>query len=184
MKYQPRLKKLYNEKLRKELKKELNLDNIWSVVSIEKIVINVGLGDAKSDEKLLENMMEDIALITGQRAVKTKAKKAISNFKIREGQNIGLKVTLRGDRMWEFFDRLVNIVLPRVKDFRGVQVKAFDGNGNYSLGLKEHTVFPEIDPNKVTKPHGLQINIIMKNGNDDASYLLLKKLGMPFYKKN
>ncbi len=180
MSYIPRLKKLYNKKIREELKKELKLDNIWAVVNLEKIVINVGLGDGKDDKNLIEDLTKDIALIAGQKPIATKAKKAISNFKIRAGQNIGIKVTLRGDRMWEFLDRLINIVLPRVKDFRGVSLKAFDGHGNYSLGLKEHTVFPEIDTNKVTKPHGLQINIITKNGSDEATKLLLTKLGMPF----
>ncbi len=184
MNYQPRLKKEYIETIRKELKDELGLDNIMSVPKLSKIVINVGLGEAKNDSKILDDMVEDISLITSQRPVKTKAKKAISNFKIRAGQEIGLKVTLRGDLMWEFYDRLVNIVLPRVKDFRGVSSKTFDGNGNYSLGIQEHTIFPEIDTSRVVKPKSMQIVIVVANADNKRAEVLLKKLGMPFAKSN
>ena len=177
----PRLKKEYDEKIRKELAKELGISNLMAVPTLVKISVNSGLGEAKNDEKILDDMISDLGLITGQRPVRTKSKKAVSNFKIRAGQEIGLKVTLRGNRMWEFYDRLVTIVLPRVKDFRGVPAKAFDGRGNYSLGLKEHTVFPEIDPNKVTKPRGMQITIIT-NSDDKKAAALLTKLGMPFVK--
>lgn len=180
---QPRLKKEYNEKIKTELVKELGIKNIMAVPRLEKIVINTGLGEAVKDEKILEDMLEDIMMITGQRPVRTKAKKAVSNFKIRAGQEIGLKVTLRGARMWEFLDRLVNVVLPRTKDFRGVSSKAFDGRGNYSLGLREHNVFPEVDPNKVTRARGMQI-IFTINGTDEQSKVLLSKLGMPFKKVN
>lgn len=183
MRIVPRLKTEYYEKIQKELAQEFGIKNLMAVPRIEKISVNVGLGDAKVDGKLLDDMIEDIALIVGQRPVKTKATKAISNFKIRIGQEIGMKVTLRGDRMWEFLDRVINITLPRVKDFRGISFKAFDGHGNYALGLKEHTVFPEIDPNKVTKPRGMQISIIT-NSNDEMAKALLTKLGMPFMKSN
>lgn len=181
MRIVPRLKKEYYEKIQKELAKEFGIKNLMAVPRIEKISVNVGLGEAKNDVKILDDMLEDIALIVGQRPVKTKSAKAISNFKIREGQEIGMKVTLRGDRMWEFLDRVINITLPRVKDFRGISAKAFDGRGNYSLGLREHTVFPEIDPNKVTKPRGMQIGIIT-NSNDEMARALLTKFGMPFIK--
>jgi len=177
----PRLKTEYYEKIQKELAQEFGIKNLMAVPKIEKISVNVGLGEAKTDGKILDDMVEDIALIVGQRPVKTLATKAISNFKIRMGQEIGLKVTLRGDRMWEFLDRVINITLPRVKDFRGISAKAFDGRGNYSLGLKEHTVFPEIDSSKVTKPRGMQISITT-NSNDEMARALLTKLGMPFIK--
>lgn len=183
MDYQPRLKNLYEETVRPELAKELGIENIMAVPSLEKIVVNVGLGEAKNDSGILDDMEQDIALITGQKPVRTQAKKAISNFKIRAGQEIGLKVTLRGSRMWEFYDRLVNIVLPRVKDFRGVSVRAFDGNGNYTLGLKEHTIFPEIDTNKVTRPRSMQMIFVANNADNVQSRLLHTKLGMPFEKK-
>jgi len=183
MQNKPRLKKEYFDKIQSELQKELGIKNIMAVPRLEKIVINVGLGEAKSDSKLLDDMIEDVSMIVGQRPIKTKAKKAISNFKIRAGEDIGLKVTLRANMMWEFFDRLVNVVIPRMRDFRGVPLKAFDGNGNYSLGIKEHTVFPEIDTSKVTKPRGMQI-IMVVSGDDKAGELLLRKLGMPFVKKD
>jgi len=182
MSYIPRLKTKYLEETRPELLKELSLSNIMAVPSLEKIVLNVGVGEAKNDAKILDDMIEDIAVIAGQKPVKTKSKKAISNFKIRAGQEIGLKVTLRGNKMWEFYDRFVNVVLPRVKDFRGVSVRAFDGKGNYSVGLKEHTVFPEIDTNKVTKARSMQINFVIKNADNNSARLLLGKLGMPFAK--
>ncbi|KKQ35913.1 MAG: 50S ribosomal protein L5 [candidate division WS6 bacterium GW2011_GWA2_37_6] len=179
----PRLKKEYNEKIRQELLKELNIKNIMAVPKLEKIIVNVGLGEAIKDSKILDDMLEDIAMIAGQRPVKTKSKKAISNFKIRIGQDIGLKVTLRNNKMWEFFDRLVNIVLPRTKDFRGVSDRAFDGRGNYALGLKEHNVFPEVDPNKVTRARGMQVIFTISGNSDEQSKVLLTKLGMPFKKK-
>ncbi|MBD3280249.1 50S ribosomal protein L5 [Candidatus Dojkabacteria bacterium] len=182
-KYEPRLKKQYKEKISKDLKGELGIDNVMALPRLEKIVINVGLGKLKDDKGAFDQAIEDISLITGQKPVVTKAKKAISNFKISKGENIGLKVTLRGDRMWEFYDRLVNIVLPRLKDFRGVSDKAFDGNGNYSLGLREHTVFPEIDTNKVTKAFSMQVNIGIASSNDENSQKLLRHLGMPFIKR-
>jgi len=183
MDYQPRLKKIYEETVRPELVKELEMRNPMAAPLLTKIIVNVGLGEAKNDTSILDSMEQDIALVTGQKPVRTQAKKAISNFKIRAGQEIGLKVTLRGNRMWEFYDKLVNIVLPRVKDFRGVSAKAFDGKGNYSLVLKEHTIFPEIDTNKVTRPRSIQIILVSKNADDDQAKLMHTKLGMPFVKK-
>ena len=180
--YTPRLKKQYNEEIIEKLKKDLDGANIMSLPKFEKIIVNVGLGTMKEDKAAFDQAIADIALITGQKPVVTKAKKAISNFKIRKGQDVGLKVTLRGNRMWEFYDRLVNIVLPRLKDFRGVPIKAFDGHGNYSLGIREHTVFPEIDTNNITKAFSMQVNINIAKSNDENSLLLLKYMGMPFIK--
>lgn len=183
MNYQPRLKKEFSEKVREQLKGELKLDNVMAVPTLEKIILNIGIGDLKDDSGLREELAQDLELIAGQKAIVTKAKKAISNFKIRQGQEVGLKVTLRGVKMWEFFDRLVNVVLPRVKDFRGLSIKTFDGKGNYALGLREHIVFPEIDPNKVTRPHGMQLIICTTSENNAQSRSLLKILGMPFSKR-
>ena len=180
---QPRLKKEYFEKIRPELMKELGIKNIMAVPKLEKIIINSGLGEAIKDSKIIDEMIEDISVITGQRPIRTKAKKAISNFKIRIGEDIGLKVTLRDQKMWEFLDRLVNIVLPRTKDFRGISSKAFDGRGNYALGIREHNVFPEVDPNKVTRARGIQIIFTISGNSDENSRVLLGKLGMPFQKK-
>lgn len=183
MSYQPRLKTKYEEELKDKLAKELKIENKMALPKLTKIVINSGLGEAKNDSKIIDDMQEELANITGQLPVKTKAKKAISNFKISAGAEIGLKVTLRGDQMWEFLDKLVNIVLPRVKDFRGVPLNAFDGNGNYALGLKDHTIFPEIDTNKVTRARGMQIIFVTEDANNDQARELLKELGMPFEKK-
>lgn len=182
--YQPRLKTQYNKEILQNLKKDFGIENVMALPKLEKISVNIGLGKAKDDKAILEQAIEDIAAITGQKPVVTKASKAISNFKVRKGDPVGLKVTLRGERMWEFYDRLVNIVLPRLKDFRGVSLKAFDSNGNYSIGLSEHTVFPEIDTNKVTKSFGMQINIGIKNSDIEKSEKLLRYLGMPFFKSN
>ena len=179
---QPRKKKEYDEKIRKELMKELKIDNIMAVPTITKITINTGMGDALEDAKQFEEMVKDLAAISGQKPVITKTKKAISNFKIKPGSQVGIFVTLRGRKMWEFFDKLVSITLPRVKDFRGLSPKSFDGRGNYSLGLREHTVFVEVDANKITKLRGLQITISTSARSDDHARELLKKLGMPFMK--
>lgn len=177
------IKKEEYNKIKSELIKELNISNVMAAPKFDKIVVNVGAGSAKDDNSLLEQLVDDITKITGQKAVITRSKKAISNFKLREDQPIGVKVTLRGDKMWDFFDKLVTVVLPRVKDFRGVSYKSFDGNGNYSMGLADQTVFPEIDTTKVMKYHPLQIVITTSAKNDDEGYLLLKKLGMPFRAK-
>ncbi|MCA9385821.1 50S ribosomal protein L5 [Candidatus Dojkabacteria bacterium] len=177
------LKKEYSDKYKLELLKELGLDNIMSVPKVEKIVINTGLGEAKNNGSLIDAMVEDIANITGQSPVVTKAKTSVSNFKIREGMPIGVMVTLRGIKMWFFLEKLIHIVLPRVKDFRGVSPKSFDGNGNYNFGLKDQFVFPEIDSSKVTRPQGIQITISTSATNDDHARALLSKLQFPFVKQ-
>lgn len=180
----PRLKQKYDDDIRAQLMKELKLDNVMSAPTITKIVVNSGLGEAKVDSRAIEEMVRDIALITGQRPVVTKAKKAISNFKIREGMDIGAKVTLRRDMMWYFLDRLIAISLPRIKDFRGVPRKSFDKQGNYTLGISEHTVFPEVDPTQVSKLRGMQITICTSAPTDEQAFKLLELLGMPFKKVN
>ncbi len=177
-----RLKTKYNE-IKKELQDELKIANVMAVPKLTKIVLNSGLGEAKNDKDIIDDMLRDMTMIAGQKPVITYTKKAISNFKIRENMPIGVKVTLRGNMMWYFLDRLISIVLPRIKDFRGVPLKAFDGRGNYSIGIKEHTVFPEVDPTKVSKIRGLQAIICTNAGNDEGAKLLLTKLGMPFQKK-
>ncbi len=178
-----KVKTKYYEDIQKELQKELGLDNIMSVPVISKIVVNAGVGKAANgDSSYVDEMVEDFKVITGQKPVVTVAKKAISNFKLREGMNVGVKVTLRKDRMWDFYDRLVNVVLPRVRDFRGVSVKAFDKNGNYALGIDDQTVFPEIDTSKMIKIKPLQVIICTTAETDEQAKLLLEKLGMPFKK--
>lgn len=181
---QARLKVLYNTQYVKELQKELELKNVHDVPKIEKITLNVGLGRAKDDKKLLEVANNTIFKITGQKPVETVAKLSIASFKLREGNKIGLKVTLRGDRMYEFLDRLVNIVLPRLRDFHGVSNKAFDRQGNYSLGLTEQSVFPELTFEETTTPHGLQAVISIKSKEPAHARALLVKFGMPFEKEN
>lgn len=177
-----RLREEYNKRIRPELMKEKGYTNLMAVPTLTKIVINAGVGEATTNKVALEEMTEIITKIAGQKPVLTKSKKAISAFKIREGLEIGVMVTLRGDRMWEFFDKLVNVVLPRTKDFRGLNPKAFDGSGNYALGIREHTVFPEIDPNKVQKIRPLQVVIVTSARNDDDAKTLLDKFGFPFKK--
>jgi large subunit ribosomal protein L5 len=178
-----RLQEKYEKVIRAELQKEFGIKNMMAVPTVTKIVINSGLGAAKDDTGIIEEMARDIAMITGQRPIVTKTKKAISNFKIRENMDIGVKVTLRRNMMWYFLDRLISISLPRIKDFRGISVKAFDKRGNYALGISEHTVFPEVDPTKVSKLRGLQVIICTSAGNDEQAFKLLEKLGMPFQKK-
>lgn len=177
-----RLKEKFNKEIRPALMKELGLDNIMAVPTITKVVLNSGLGAAKDNPQLIDEMVEEMGFIAGQRPVVTKTKEAISNFKIRENMPIGVKVTLRKDNMWHFIDKLVNIVLPVVKDFQGISKKAFDGNGNYALGMKEHSVFPEIDPNKITKLKSFQIIVNTNAKNDKDAFTLLKALGFPFKK--
>lgn len=177
------LRKKYNSSIKSELQKELNLENVMSVPNLEKIIVNSGVGEAKTNQDLINQMVSNMTLITGQKPVVTKTKKAISNFKIREGMPIGVKVTLRDEMMWFFIEKLIHIVLPRIKDFRGVPLKSFDGRGNYSLGFKEQLVFPEIDTSVVTTPIGLQVVICTTAKDDESSKLLLTKLGMPFEKK-
>jgi large subunit ribosomal protein L5 len=178
-----RLKSLYNSEYTKELMKELELKNIHDVPRLQKITLNVGLGRAKDDKKLLEVAANTIKKITGQQPVETVAKQSIASFKLREGSKIGLKVTLRDERMYEFLDRLVNIVLPRLRDFHGVSIKAFDRQGNYSLGLPEQSVFPELTFEETTTPHGLQIILTIRAKEPAHAQALLIKFGMPFEKE-
>ncbi|MEB3702713.1 50S ribosomal protein L5 [Candidatus Bealeia paramacronuclearis] len=175
-----RLKDHYEKVIRPELMKELAYKNALQVPKLEKIVINMGLGDAASDSRKLESAYEGLTLIAGQKPVMTKAKKSIAAFKLREGVNIGAKVTLRKDRMYEFFDRLVNIAMPRIRDFRGISQKSFDGRGNYAMGIKEHIVFPEINYDKVDQVRGMDIIFVTTANTDKEALELLKKFGMPF----
>ena len=177
-----RLLDKYESEMKKALMEEFKYSSIMQVPHLEKIVINVGVGDALTDNKALDSVVNEIAQITGQHPVITKAKKSIASFKLREGQGIGCKVTLRGVRMYEFFDRLVTIALPRVRDFRGVSKNSFDGHGNYTLGIKEQLIFPEIDYDKVNKIRGMDIVIVTTARSDNEAYSLLKLLGMPFHK--
>lgn len=178
-----RLKTAYNTKIAAELKKELNIDNINMVPKLEKVVINVGLGKAKDDKKVMEAATNTLRKITGQQPIQTTARLSIASFKLREGNKIGLKVTLRGDRMYEFVDRLITVVLPRLRDFHGVSAKAFDKQGNYSIGMTEQSVFPELSFEDTTTAHGLQINFVIKTDDPTHSKALLEKFGMPFEKK-
>jgi len=180
--YVPRLKQLYVDTVRDELRDELGLTNISEAPRLEKIVVNVGLGRAKDDKKLMEVATNTILKITGQKPIELEAKKAIAGFKLREGNKIGLKVTLRGSRMYEFADRLVNIVLPRLRDFHGVSNKAFDKSGNYSIGIADQSVFPELTYEETTTVHGLQAVFVVKCQQPDHAKALLEKLGVPFEK--
>ena len=175
----PRLKKRYREELVPQLKGELGYANVMMVPRVEKIVLNMGVGEAIKDGKLLEGAVADLAVIAGQKPIVTKARKSIAGFKLREGQAIGTKVTLRGDRMWEFLDRLLTLALPRIRDFRGLSA-TFDGRGNYSLGLTEQLVFPEIDYDQVSKVRGMHITVVTTAQDDGPAHALLKALGFPF----
>ena len=175
-----RLKKLYNETILPELKTKFKRENPHSIPKLEKIIINMGVGSATQDKKELADANEALGLIAGQKPVITKARKSIANFRLREGQAIGCKVTLRGDRMYEFMDRLVTLALPRVRDFRGISGKAFDGRGNYSLGLNEYGVFPELNPDKFTRRQGMNIVFVTTGDKDEEGKELLRMLGMPF----
>lgn len=180
--YVPRLRQLYNEKVAAELKEEFGYGTHMQIPRVEKVSVSAGVGEAIQNKNLLESAVKELAAITGQQPVKTKARKSIANFKVREGMEIGAKVTLRGDRMWEFLDRLVNIALPRVKDFRGVNPNAFDGHGNYSLGVQEQIIFPEIDYDNIERISGLNIAIVTTAETDQEARVLLQKIGMPFRK--
>ncbi len=179
-----RLYSQYKEDIISNLLEQFEYPNVMAVPKLEKIVINSGVGEAVENEKRLDVVRENIAKITGQRPVMTKAKKSISNFKIREGMPIGCKVTLRKKEMYEFLDRLINLALPRTRDFQGVPDKSFDGRGNYTLGVKEHTIFPEINTDDVDKVHGLDITFVTTADTDEEAYALLKEFGMPFQKRN
>lgn len=177
-----RLKEKYLKEVTPALMKSLGLDNVMQVPRIEKVVINIGLGEALDNPKALDAAANDLMLITGQKPIITKARKSIANFKLREGRAIGCKVTLRGERMWAFLDRLLNIALPRVRDFRGVSRDAFDGRGSYTLGLREQLIFPEIEYDKIDKIRGMEITVVTSASSDDQAALLLEMLGMPFRK--
>jgi large subunit ribosomal protein L5 len=180
----PRLKEKYIKEIVPALKEKFQYKSVMQVPKVEKISINKGMGIAVTDKKLIDVALEEITTITGQKAVATKSKKAISNFKLREDMPIGVKVTLRGSKMYEFMDRLMNIALPRVRDFRGVNPKGFDGRGNYTLGVKEQIIFPEISIDKVNKISGMDITFVTSANTDEESYELLKAFGMPFANKN
>lgn len=177
-----RLKERYDKEIAPALGRELSIANRMAIPRVEKVVLNMGLGEAVANAKILEGAAEELSAIAGQRAVVTKAKKSIATYKLRAGMPIGARVTLRGDRMYEFLDRLINIALPRVRDFRGVSSKAFDGRGNYTLGIRDHFIFPEIDYAKTNKSKGLNVTIVTTAGRDDRAKELLKSLGMPFDK--
>ena len=176
----PRLKQRFRDEIAPALMREFSYGNAMQVPRVEKVVVNIGLGEATQDAKALDSAAQDLAIITGQKAVITRAKRSIANFKIREGNPIGLTVTVRGDRMWEFMDRLLNAALPRIRDFRGVSRNAFDGRGNFSLGVREQLIFPEIEYDKVERVRGFQINIITTANTDEEGARLLELLGMPF----
>lgn len=181
---QARLKALYNAQITTELKKELSLANTNQVPKLEKVVLNVGLGKAKDDKKVIEVATNTLRKITGQQPVETIAKQSIAGFKLREGNKIGLKVTLRDDRMYEFMDRLINLVLPRLRDFHGVKAKAFDKSGNYSLGIVDQSSFPELTFDETTTVHGMQVIFVIKSQEPAHARALLEKFGMPFEKEN
>ena len=176
----PRLQRYYEESVRPKLLQDFGFSSPMQIPGLEKIVINVGLGEANKNPKLLDGVVAEIGQITGQKAVVTRAKKAISNFGLRENQAVGASVTLRRDRMWEFLDRLINVAMPRIRDFRGVSTRSFDGRGNYTMGVKEQLIFPEIDYDKVDQVHGMDITIVTSTTQDDQALALLRELGMPF----
>ncbi|NUS71980.1 MAG: 50S ribosomal protein L5 [Corynebacteriales bacterium] len=179
----PRLKERYRAEMVSALKEQFNHDNVMQVPGVVKVVVNMGVGDAARDSKLIDGALRDLALITGQKPQVRKARKSIAQFKLREGQPIGAKVTLRGDRMWEFLDRLLSIALPRIRDFRGLSGKQFDGNGNYTFGLNEQSMFHEIDIDSIDRPRGMDITVVTSATNDDEGRALLKLLGFPFKEK-
>ncbi|HHD64325.1 MAG TPA: 50S ribosomal protein L5 [Desulfobulbaceae bacterium] len=177
------LKEDYEQNLRPRLQEEFNLTNVMDIPRVEKVVLNMGLGEAVQNPKIVEKAVNELTLIAGQRAVVTRAKKSIATFKLREGMPIGARVTLRKDRMYDFLSKLVNIALPRVRDFRGVSAKGFDGNGNFSMGVSEHLIFPEIDYDKIDKIRGLNITIVTSAKDDEQGRELLSLIGMPFKKR-
>lgn len=179
-KIQPRLKVIYREEIKAKLQEELGVKNVHQVPTLEKIVVNMGVGRAAQDGKLIDGAINDLTLITGQKPKVTLARKSIAQFKLREGQAIGAHVTLRGDRMWEFLDRLLSLALPRIRDFRGLSDKQFDGQGNYTFGLTEQVMFHEIDPDKVDRPRGMDITVVTTAQDDESGRALLRSLGFPY----
>ena len=176
-----RLKVKYNEEIAPALLKKFGYKSVMQIPKLDKVIVNVGCGEAKDNAKIIDNVIRDVATITGQKPVATKARKSVANFKLREGQVVGVKVTLRGDRMWEFLDRLFNVALPRVRDFRGINPNSFDGRGNYALGLKEQLIFPEIEYDKVDAIRGMDICICTTAKTDEEAKELLTMIGAPFY---
>ncbi|MBB4634462.1 50S ribosomal protein L5 [Longimicrobium terrae] len=176
----PRLQRFYEDQVRAKLQQEYGFSSSMQIPKLTKIVLNVGMGEANKNPKLLDGVVAELGQITGQKPVVTRAKKAISNFGLRENQPVGASVTLRRDRMWEFLDRLINVAMPRIRDFRGVSTRSFDGRGNYTMGVKEQLIFPEIDYDKVDQIHGLDITIVSSTNRDDQALSLLRELGMPF----
>lgn len=178
-----RMQERYNNEIAPALFKSFGFKNVMQVPRIQKVVVNIGLGEALDNPKALESAVADLTQVTGQKPITTKARRSIANFKLREGRLIGTKVTLRGDKMWAFLDRLLNVALPRVRDFRGVSANAFDGRGNYTLGLRDQLVFPEIEYDKIDKLRGMEVTIVTTARNDDEARALLQLLGMPFSRK-
>ena len=176
----PRLKTFYQEQVRSKLMQQFSLTNPHQVPTLEKIVVNVGVGEAIKQPKMLDKVVDELATITGQAPVRKKAKKSIANFGLRQGQEIGAAVTLRGPRMWEFLDRFISVAVPRIRDFRGLGTRSFDGRGNYSLGVKEQMIFPEINYDDIEQIHGMDITFVTSANRDDLAFALLKELGMPF----
>jgi large subunit ribosomal protein L5 len=177
---EPRLKKHYNENVRPKLQEQFGFASPVQIPTVTKVVLNVGVGDASKEQKLLESVVEELGVISGQKAVVTRARKSISNFSLREGMPVGASVTLRGERMWEFLDRLIGAAIPRVRDFRGLNTRSFDGRGNYTMGVKEQIIFPEVDYDKVVKVHGMDITVVTSTDKDDEGLALLRGLGFPF----
>ena len=175
----PRLKQRYREELRARLQAELGLDNVMQVPTLEKIVLNMGVGDASRQARLLEGAIADMTIIAGQRPVTTRAKRSIAGFRLRQGNAVGVKVTLRGDRMWEFFDRLINLAIPRIRDFRGLSLSSFDGSGNYSFGVSEQLIFPEIDYDRIDTIRGMDITVVTTAPDDATARALLEAFGFP-----
>jgi len=180
-KIQPRLKVKYRNELKAKLQEELGVANVHQIPALEKIVVNMGVGEAARDGKVIEGAINDLTLITGQKPKVTRARKSIAQFKLREGQPIGTHVTLRGDRMWEFLDRLLALALPRIRDFRGLSDKQFDGNGNYTFGLTEQVMFHEIDPDRIDRTRGMDITVVTTAKDDESGRALLRALGFPFH---
>ena len=178
-----RMQEKYNNEVVPALRKAFDFKNVMQVPRIQKVIVNIGMGEAMENPKAMEAAVNDLTIITGQKPVMTRARKSIANFKLREGRLIGTKVTLRGDRMWSFLDRLMNTALPRVRDFRGVSGNAFDGRGNYTLGLRDQLIFPEIEYDKIDKLRGMEVTIVTTAKNDDQARTMLQLLGMPFSKK-
>ena len=179
-KYIPRLKARYRNEIRTKLNDEFNYENVMQIPGVTKVVVNMGVGEAAREAKLINGALEDLALITGQKPQIRRAKKSIANFKLREGMPIGARVTLRGDRMWEFLDRLLTVALPRIRDFRGLSDQQFDGNGHYTFGLSEQTMFYEIDVDKIDRPRGMDITVVTTATNNEEGRALLRELGFPF----